>query len=119
MGGGLVMKEMDLIELYQLLNLYRRTYRETGNKNLEGILTDIEGKYREYCRGADIRDARNPRGAGRRRQYTIEQDERVKNLCRSGMSMREVAKAVGCSVGHVQDVLHPKAVERPWMYGNQ
>ena len=28
MAGNLVMKEMDLIELYQLLSLYRRTYLE-------------------------------------------------------------------------------------------
>ncbi len=39
----LTMKEQDLLELYQLLSLYRQTYQEDegAEKNLEGWLSKV------------------------------------------------------------------------------
>ena len=119
MGTGLTMKEMDLIELYQLLSLYRRTYQEGDEKSLTEILSSIESHYRSISGGKDIRDARNPREAGRKRKYTNEQDMQIKKLRASGMSIRGISMEVGCSAGHVQDVLgREKERPRPWMYLN-
>lgn len=117
MGSGLEMKEMDLIELYQLLSLYRRTYEEEEVKSLTELLERVGGRYRKRSGGKDIIQARNPREAGRKRKYTEKEDARIKEIYQSGKSMRETAKEAGCSVGHVQDVLK-KGVEGSGVYGN-
>ena len=119
MGTGLTMKKMDLIELYQLLSVYRRTYTDEDGQNITEILSNIEGHFRDQCGGKDIRDARNPREAGRKRKYTDAEDARIKELRASGMSIRGISRAVGCSAGHIQDVLNrEKERPRPWMYLN-
>lgn len=117
--SGIHMSEMDLIELYQLLSLYRRTYQENEKKTPLELLGDIGEIYGRISGGKDIRDARNPRGAGRKRVYSEEMNKKIKELYESCGSMRKTAKEAGCSLGHVQDVLHPKKPARPWMYRNQ
>lgn len=105
MPGNLIMKEMDLIELHQLLTLYRRTYLENGETDVAGLLDEIGREYRRVSGGKDIKAARNPREAGRKRAYTTEEDAEIAAIRASGKSIRETAREAGCSVGHVQDVL--------------
>ena len=58
MAGYLVMKEMDLIELHQLLSLYRRTYLEKDETMVTELLEEVGRKYRFVSCGKDIREAR-------------------------------------------------------------
>lgn len=105
MPGTLVMKEMDLIELHQLLLLYRRTYLEIEETTVSCLLEEIGEKYRYISGGQDIKTAHNPREAGRKKKYTSEQNARIVEIRSSGKSIRETAREAGCSTGHVQDVL--------------
>ena len=105
MPGMLIMKEMDLIELHQLLSLYRRTYLEAEETTVSGLLKEVGEKYKYISGGQDIKTARNPREAGRKKIYTPEQNVRIAEIMSSGKSIRETAREAGCSTGHVQDVL--------------
>ena len=100
-GMGFEMKEQDLLELYQLTTMYRMCY----GTDLGAFLKEIGEKYQKATGGGDIRAARNPRGAGRKRVYTCETDQLILELRGSGMTLRRVAEATQCSVGHVQDVI--------------
>lgn len=111
MAGWLKMKEMDLIELHQLLSMYRRVYLETDETIVRDLLEEIGGKYRDLTKGKDIQRARNPREAGRKRIYTREQDENIIRIRKSGKSIRETAKEAGCSPGHVEDLLRRRRSE--------
>lgn len=106
--SGIHMSEMDLIELYQLLSLYRRTYQEDGKKTPAELLKDIGDIYGKISGGKDIGEARNPRGAGRKRIYSGEMNKKIKDLYGSNRSMRKTAREAGCSLGHVQDVVSQK-----------
>ena len=108
MATYLEMKKMDLIELHQLLSLFRQTYLEDEETTVAQLLTDVGEKYRYVSGGKDIRTARNPREAGRKRTYTPEQNARIAAIRASGKSIRDTAKEAGCSVGHVQEVLRKK-----------
>lgn len=101
----LMMKPQDLLELYQLLALYQRTYHEGGEKSLSGWLDDISGHFKDRTRGGDIKKASNPRNAGRRKYYSESQDQEILVQYRNGDSFRRIASRNGCSVGHVQDVV--------------
>ena len=111
MATGLQMKEMDLIELYQLLSLYRRTYLEQEDVRAASLLEEIGKKYGWLTRGKDIREARNPREAGRKRVYSKEPDETILKIRKRGKSIRETAREAGCSTGHVEDVLRREREE--------
>lgn len=103
----LAMKRQDLIELYQLAKLYVRTYdcnRDTGTE----FLSQLQNRYLEQFNGKSIEEACNPRGAGRKAVYTKKENDRIAELREEGLSLRAVAKAAGCSLGHVQDVLYNK-----------
>lgn len=95
------MKRQDLEELYQLLTLYKRTY---GNRHVEEIQKEVAERYERHY-GKDIMKERNPRKAGRKRQYTEEDREKIRIKRGQGASIREIAKETGCSVGYVQGVL--------------
>ena len=116
--SGIHMSEMDLAELYALLSLYRRTYQEEEKKPLGELLEDIRGLYRKRSNGKEIRDVRNTRGAGRKKVYSEEEDQKIRKIYESCRSMRKTAAEAGCSLGHVQDVIHPKKAERYWMYND-
>lgn len=100
-----MMKQQDLLELYQLLVLYQQTYHECGEKSLSGWLDNISERFQEKTGGDDIRKARNPRNAGRRKLYSESQDQEILVQYRNGNSFRCIASRIGCSVGHVQDVV--------------
>ena len=98
---GLGMNRQDLLELYQLAEMYRTCY----GADIRELLEEIRTQYREVTGGEDIQDARNPRGAGRKRVYTKETDQAILELHGNGMALRRIANAAQCSIGHVQDVL--------------
>ena len=95
------MNRQDLLELYQLAVMYTRCYDLELGELLEGI----SEKYRKNTGGEDIRSSRNPRSAGRKRVYADNTDRTVLKLRDSGMTLREIARTLQCSIGHVQDVL--------------
>lgn len=98
----LKMKRQDMEELFQLLEVYERTY---GGRNAREMKEELSARYREEKGGEDISEKRNPRGAGRKRQHTEEERKRVRELRAKGMAMRKIAEETGCSVGYVQGVL--------------
>jgi len=100
--GTLGMEEQDLLELYQMLMLYARTY---GSREAELLLYEVSERYsNSYGRGR-ISEKKNPRKAGRKRQYTEEEKNKIKSFRKKGMTIREIAKETGGSVGYVQGVL--------------
>ena len=103
MAGKIEMNQKDMAELYQLLKVYRMVYPEHGEE-ADQIAGDLEMRYREAA-GEEIRLARNPRNAGRKRTYTEERGQRIMRLRREKHSMREIAKMECCSLGMVQRVL--------------
>lgn len=96
------MNRQDLLELYQLTVMYARCYDLELGELLEGI----SETYRRNTSGEDIRSARNPRRAGRKRVYTENTDRAILELRSNGMTLREIAGTLQCSTGHVQDVLN-------------
>ena len=103
--GQMEMREQDLLELYQLLELYRRTYGVSAGKEVEECLEKVRERYGCRTGGGDIGKARNPRGAGRKAKYRAEENHAIFELYKSGKSLRQIAKEAACSVGHVQDVI--------------
>ena len=98
------MRKQDLLELYQLCGLYRHVYGGNGEKLATELMEEIAWRYREDS-GEEITKARNPRNAGRKKKYTDAVNEKILSLNRSGISKRNIAKEIGCSLGHVQDVI--------------
>lgn len=95
------MNRQDLLELYQLAEMYTRCY----GLELRELLEGISEKYRKNTSGEDICSSRNPRCAGRKRIYSEEMDRTILELRNSGMTLRGIAETLQCSIGHVQDVL--------------
>ncbi len=100
--GTLEMKGQDLLGLYQLLMLYAKTY---GSSEAEQLLNEVSERYSNNYGGGRISEKKNPRKAGRKRQYTEEGKNKIKSFRKKGMTIREIAKETGCSVGYVQGVL--------------
>ena len=96
------MKRQDMEELFQLLEVYERTY---GGSVVSEIIKELCARYRGAT-GENISEKRNPRGAGRKSRYTEEEKERIRELRDRGMSIRRIAEGTGCSVGYVQGVLN-------------
>ena len=95
------MNRQDLLELYQLVVMYNRCY----GLELKELLEGISEKYRKNTGGEDIRSSRNPRCAGRKKIYAEDTDKTILELRNGGMTLREIAGTLQCSIGHVQDVL--------------
>ena len=95
------MNRQDLLELYQLVVMYNRCY----GLELKELLEGISEKYRKNTGGEDIRSSRNPRCAGRKKIYAEDTDRTILELRNGGMTLREIAGTLQCSIGHVQDVL--------------
>lgn len=99
----LQMRKQDLLELYQLLTLYQKTYECSGK--LEWLMQEIEERYWENPGGRDIRKDTNPRNAGRRKKYTEKDRERIRQLHQEGKTVRAIASETGCSIGYVQGII--------------
>lgn len=95
------MSRQDLLELYQLAGMYARCY----DLELWELLEGIRERYRKNTGGEDIRSSRNPRCAGRKRVYAEHTDKTILELHNHGMTLREIAGTLQCSIGHIQDVL--------------
>lgn len=95
------MKRQDLEELYQLVRVYEMVYDGiVAQKFAEEIEKRYEDIYEEKITGK-----RNPRKAGRKKKYTEEIRKEILALRKEGITIREIAKEMGCSVGYVQGVL--------------
>ena len=85
------MNRQDMEELYQLLELYERTY---GGRKVTEMRQEVSARYREE-KGEVISQKRNPRRAGRKRRYTEEEKQRIRELRDGGMSIRLAIRAKG------------------------
>ena len=103
MASELEMSKQDMIELYQLLRLYSNTYHV--KKDTAELLENVYQRY-EKVYGEDIREAHNPRNAGRKKQYSDEIDQRILDLRKEKYTLRKIAEIEGCSLGRVQKVLN-------------
>lgn len=104
MKNVLTMKEQDLVELYQLLRMYRMVYSADMENNPEGLMQRIRNEYMQKT-GNEIAVATNPRGAGRKPVYKKDFNKQILDLRENGLSLRKIATVMGCSVRHVQDVI--------------
>lgn len=95
------MKRQDLEELHQLLSMYKRTYE---SKEVMDLLEEVEQRYSNSYK-EDICKRRNPRNAGRKRQYTEADKNQIHKLREEGLTLRRISEKTGCSVGYVQGVL--------------
>ena len=97
----LEMKRQDMEELSQLLRLYERTY---GGREAGELLKEVSERYSNSYKG-NILEKTNPRKAGRKRRYTEDRKRELREFRKKGLTIREIARKTGCSVGYVQGVL--------------
>lgn len=106
---NLEMKEQDLLELYQLTQLFFSTYgnrlTSDSTRSAKAWISIMEERYKAVTGGGDITTASNPRNAGRPTVYTDEQNNRILDLRGEGLSLRRIAEEIPCSLAHVQRVL--------------
>lgn len=95
----LEMKKTDLGELYNLLEMYERTYGGVPGRLLEAVMA----AYRQQGGEGSIR---NPRGAGRKKVTTQEEILEVRELREKGYKIREIAAETGYSVGYVHKLIN-------------
>lgn len=82
------MKAMDLLELYQLTELYKRTYKPCRNVTVQKMLDTATERYAFQAKGEDIRSAHNPRGAWRPKIHGPEIVRKILYLREQGKTMR-------------------------------
>lgn len=102
--NSLKMKRQDLVELYQLCQLYAQMHSGASRDAAEMLMREAGIEYLEMGWEGNIATASNPRGAGRKAVYTEETNKRIQEMHEAGLSKRVIAKKIGCSLGHVQDV---------------
>lgn len=105
---GMEMKPSDLGELYILLRMYMQCYGP-GVGRTELLLSDVKNRYRSayetmYHKKAPA-EVSNPRGAGRKPVNDPNLSAKVRTLYAEGKTMREIARVVNCSVGHVHKLI--------------
>lgn len=102
------MRPTDLGELYTLLSMYQSTYGGVPS----GLTEQVEKHYREAARSpcskerAPVPLVTNPWGAGRKSHTDPEVTSGIVRMRHSGASIRKIAAAFGCSVGHVHKLIH-------------
>ena len=92
------------INSYDLIH-FMRDFRIVSKGDGSYINISRDQMYRKNTGGEDIRSSRNPRGAGRKKIYAEDTDKTILELRNGGMTLREIAGTLQCSIGHVQDVL--------------
>ena len=100
------MRGTDLAELYTLLGMYDRTYGGVPEGLIESVKGAYEAAYRD--RDGEIAEIANPRNAGRKSGVTQEKIRKAGEMHADGCSMREIAKEMQCSVGHVHKLIHER-----------
>ncbi len=101
------MAESDFGELYAYLKCFHSTYA-IEEETVEHLLEVIAWVYaQEYDREdpMTIRYLRNPRGAGRKQKTSQEMAKKIKELSRSGMSIRQISEETGVPKSTVQRLL--------------
>lgn len=96
------MQLSDLCELYILLELYEKTYRQPGI-TIEELKGSVRKKCEERGKTGSIRNARN---AGRKKKYKEETDKKILAGSSHGKTIREIASETGCSTGYVQKLIY-------------
>lgn len=91
-----------LLDLYQYLVMYQRTYVDGEADHLIEI---VKQRYSDATKGKDILKASNPRRAGRRPQYDDNKAQEVKALYEACGSVRQTAKEAGVSTTFVYKVI--------------
>ena len=100
----IVMKETDLAELYTLLGMYESSYGGVE----EELIESVKAAYQAACRNrnGEAGEITNPRKAGRKSGVTREKIQRAGEMHAKGRSMREIAREMECSVGHVHKLIN-------------
>ena len=105
---GALMQDKDLGELYSFLKLFRNTYK-VCEQEADKLLEEIRELYMLHTGVTDAEEAlkelRNPRNAGRKTRIREETGVRVKELRRSGRTIREISAETGLSKSSVQRIL--------------
>lgn len=104
------MKPSDLGELYTLLVMYQNVYGGVEDK----LIAEIAGNYNTsaacICCGSGKKHAvapiTNPRGAGRKRRNEPDEEEKIRQLRKSGKSIRAIASETGRSIGYVHKLIN-------------
>ena len=100
MSKGYYMPPGELLELYQLIRIYRARFEGNTRMDLTGFLSEIGEKYQQIT-GKSIETARNPRGAGRKDQYTEDKAKEVKAVYEDCKSVRQTARETRVSTTFV------------------
>lgn len=103
MASTIEMRQQDMVELYQMLTVYRMTYPDRESAAVL-LLEDVAWRYQKIY-GERITTKRNPRNAGRRPKYTREESQQIIELREEGLSYRKIAEKTECSFSYVQRVL--------------
>lgn len=100
------MRGTDLAELYTLLGMYDRTYGGVPEELIGSVKEAYQGAYRS--RKDEATKITNPGNAGRKSGVTKEKIRKAGEMHADGCSMREIAKEMHCSVGHVHKLIHER-----------
>ena len=100
----IAMRGSDLAELYTLLGMYDRIYGGVP----EELIGSVKDAYRAESRNkkGEIAEITNPRSAGRKSGVTQERIQKAGQMHAEGCSMREIAKEMQCSIGHVHKLIN-------------
>lgn len=88
-----------LLELYQLLKLYKKECPDS-RADIEGLIEDVRLRYADTT-GQPIETAHNPRRAGRKTQYDKDMAGKVKAVYKASGSIRKTAAECGVSTTYV------------------
>lgn len=100
----IVMRGTDLAELYTLLGMYDKSYGGVP----EELIRSVKDAYQAACRNGkgETAEITNPRNAGRKSGVTQERIQKAGQMHAEGCSMREIAKEMQCSIGHVHKLIN-------------
>lgn len=105
----LQMKPSDLGELYALLTMYQNVYGGAEDKLLAAIADNYNISAARFCCGSGknhtVAPITNPRGAGRKRRDDPDEAEKIRQLRKSGKSIRAIAFETGRSIGYVHKLI--------------
>ncbi len=99
--GRIEMSPADLSELYTLMELYEKTYEQSG-KTIEELKESVRKKCEERGVTGNIKNARK---ADRKKKYSKETDREIAEGYKSRKSIRKIASETGCSTGYVQKLI--------------
>lgn len=109
---ALMMKPVELGELYALLEMYRRAYGGVE----EELIAQIKHNYNRsaasyHCSPENgvVPPVTNPRAAGRKPRQTPEETGRIMQLREQGLPIRTIAVETGCSIGYVHKLINEQS----------